>query len=581
MKTSTLLKAALVAEFNPPPTKWNYRLQRHCTSLLTLLALLFGHLAVGQVFYISPLGNDGNSGEGEGPTEAWATIDRVNTELLSGGNKTFLFERGGVYRGSIEMPVFTNDVHFGEYGSGLRPIIKNSRTISDGAWSLHAGSIYKVSLSVPSGAVVKQVYAQNTRQTLAREPNTGWLRTDAVDENTNTLEDANLTQSGGYWVDAEVVLRTTNWSYRRYAVVGSDPGELVLDAGFESETDDVPGWGYFLCGKLDLLDAPGEWFFDNTTGDLYYWPATGPPSGVEYAILDPTSENNRGISFNSSNTGSVTGISFQHQTDAGISLSVCSSITVEDCVFQDLFNGIAGDAGAGGHSISDCLFERTYGNAFRLSSGNSVVEDNTFQDIALWPGEGENDWGYYGIMAGPGDIVRRNKLDNVGYSGIGILGLNAIIEHNSVSNWLAILNDGAAITFDLCDGLTVRDNIVYGVRQGLADRLESVPPGYDHNEDISYGIYFGNRPILNTIVERNVVSGCAAGIHVDHTTTTEGLVVQDNVLFDNGIQLSLSDHSNCMSGTGTNPCDVAVLGVVGPTTEPGMTVSTKATSCIA
>lgn len=48
-------------------------------------------------------------------------------------------------------------------------------------------------------------------QTLARYPNTGWLRTDVA--GSTSIVDAALTQGSGYFTGARAVIRTTNWSY--------------------------------------------------------------------------------------------------------------------------------------------------------------------------------------------------------------------------------------------------------------------------------------------------------------------------------------------------------------------------------
>ena len=44
--------------------------------------------------------------------------------------------------------------------------------------------------------------------------------------------------------------------------------------------DEVSSWKtkhhyYFLEGKLELIDSPGEWFFDNDNNTLYFMPAEG------------------------------------------------------------------------------------------------------------------------------------------------------------------------------------------------------------------------------------------------------------------------------------------------------------------
>lgn len=45
-------------------------------------------------------------------------------------------------------------------------------------------------------------------------------------------------------------------------------------------------------------------------------------------------------------------------------------------------------------------------------------------------------------------------------------------------------------------------------------------------------------------MQGNVITGCSNGIHVDHTFLSDDAVVEDNVLFNNDVQLSMTDYSN-------------------------------------
>ena len=84
--------------------------------------------------------------------------------------------------------------------------------------------------------------------------------------------DAALTQPANYWNGATMVIRTTNWSYDTAQVTAFSGGTLT-----HTSTGNNMGaqeWGYFLRNKLNLLDAPGEWFLDRD-GTLYYKPLPG------------------------------------------------------------------------------------------------------------------------------------------------------------------------------------------------------------------------------------------------------------------------------------------------------------------
>jgi hypothetical protein len=80
--------------------------------------------ARGTEYYVSPSGNDSNSGTS--PTEAWETIDKVNSEDFGAGDAIY-FEGGEVFNGSLYFDVSDNGtagnpVTVGSYGAGRATI---------------------------------------------------------------------------------------------------------------------------------------------------------------------------------------------------------------------------------------------------------------------------------------------------------------------------------------------------------------------------------------------------------------------------------------------------------------------------
>jgi len=154
--------------------------------------------------------------------------------------------------------------------------------------------------------------------------------------------------------------------------------------------------------------------------------------------------------------------------------------------------------------------------------------------------------------------VTDNIMENIGYVGM-VVERNALVERNVVRHVLAILNDGGGIAFDNADGMIIRDNIV----MDISGNLESSAPNFSNYEPICHGIYFGNISIRNTLVQHNTVANCdGSGIHVDHTMVSSGNRIEDNVLFNNTIQLSISDFSNYNGPGATAPFHVPAFNDV-------------------
>ncbi|MEZ4808451.1 MAG: right-handed parallel beta-helix repeat-containing protein [Flavobacteriales bacterium] len=506
--------------------------------LLPLVLWLAGLSAHATTYYVSGSGNDSNNGTSQ--ATAWRTIARVQQQMssLQAGDQV-LFQRGGTYPG--ELSIYCNGtaaapVVFGAYGTGERPIISGGVPVT--GWVQHQGHIWRA----PVTTAVKYLVVNNEPMTLARYPNTGWLRN--VNGSTTQINTGGvLGQGNGYWNGATVVARTTNWCYETATVSGFNGGVLTFNAITSNLSNN--DWGFFLCNKLSELDMAGEWFYDAAAGQVYLWaPGNADPNGL--AVLGSVYSKGMAPGWQKQYL-TIQDLCFQGQKDACISTEGSFHVTVSNCTFRHAYKAISSSGGNNtytGNTISDI-----FATAINIYDDNTTISSNTLTDCAVRPGMGESVWGHMGINStGLNNVIRGNRLDNIGYIGI-VAGKNALIERNVVHNATSILNDGGGIAFDNADGMIIQDNIV----TDLEGSLESTATNFVSYYKICMGIYFGNTSIKNTIVRRNTVARCkGAGIHVDHTQVSVNNQIKDNVLFDNEIQLSLSDMSN-NTGPGATP----------------------------
>ena len=506
--------------------------------LIAALGVLAPGIADAATYYVSNSGSDTNTGTST--TSAWKTIDKVNTlssALLPGDQ--VLFQRGGTFRGTLNINCSGSASQFitiGAYGTGALPIISGSTSVTN--WTVHSGNIYRAQV----GQLVTQVYVAGSRMTLARYPNTGWLRNDNA--TVTTLYDNALTQSSGYWNAATVVIRSANWCYEIPTVSGFSGGTL----SFPAITTNMGNlnWGYFLCNKLSELDQAGEWFYESTSGYLYLWaPGNANPGSltVEASTLDH---------------GIVTGwqrqyikvqdLEFRHQRVAGFRNDGSNYVTLTGCTFRNLYHGIRSYGTYNTYTAS--TYTDTYATGAYLIDNNTTFSYNTLTNIAILPGQGETNWGYFGVRGnGAGCVIRANSFDYTGYTAIEV-NQDHLVEKNVVRHALALLNDGGGIAFDSSNGLIVRDNTV----MDLIGNIDSSAPNFIQCVPIGHGIYFGNTTNKNDLIQYNTVFNCpSAGIHYDHTMVSSGNQVKDNVLYNNQWQLSLSDVSNSVGTGATSP----------------------------
>jgi len=498
------------------------------------------------VYYISPTGSDTNNGTSQ--STPWKTVARVQQMSLTAvAGDQFLFQRGGTYVGQLNW--YTSgtsgaNITFGAYGSGALPVINGGTTVA--GWTLHSGNIYKANVA----SAVKYVFVNGALQTLARYPNTGWLRVNT--SNSTSLTSTSITQASGHWNGATMVLRSTNWCYEN-KVVSTQSGTSINFPALTYYAGNY-NWGFFLCNKLSELDAPGEWYHDITTGILYLWAPTGVNPNtltVEASIHD------HGIFIEWQRTRiTVQDLAFRGQRLSGVDVSG-PYVTVTGCMFEKLYHGIR--SYSSNSTYSNNTFQNTYASGANILDNNSIVSGSTFTNIALVPGLGEPAFGYFGMRVGGGvNTVRDNKVSNTGNSGI-FVGETTLVERNVISGFCATVNDGGGIYWDNATGMVVQDNIV---RDAIGN-IESAATNYASvNGRICPGIYFGNAVITNNTIQRNTVSNCTIGILMDHTMVTAGNQVKNNILFNNGVQLHLSDRSNTNGPGATAPYYLASYNTV-------------------
>ncbi len=100
--------------------------------------------ASGTKYYVSPNGNDSNSGTSS--SAPLKTIAGLNAKSLGSGN-IVLFERGSVYRTDVALDVVSG-VKYGAYGSGAKPVISGSlKNYAEGTtWTTEDGRIWQTSI---------------------------------------------------------------------------------------------------------------------------------------------------------------------------------------------------------------------------------------------------------------------------------------------------------------------------------------------------------------------------------------------------------------------------------------------------
>ena len=168
-----------------------------------------------------------------------------------------------------------------------------------GDWDVYKGSIFTTTLKQP----MWQLFVDDEMQINARWPNAFWhdfsvfndsLWASSANDSTYDADrgtgvmidngDKDLAQSGINGTGAIALLNIGSWLTFAGTVEKHQPGtnsfafdlhKAPLSVSFQPQRN-----RYYLEDKLELLDAPTEWFYDSNTNRLYLWPDDGNnPSG--------------------------------------------------------------------------------------------------------------------------------------------------------------------------------------------------------------------------------------------------------------------------------------------------------------
>jgi PDZ domain-containing protein len=352
------------------------------------------------VIYVSPAGNDHNLGNQ--PKKAVETLARAQ-ELVRKALKSTARHRpvtvlvaGGTY-------YLSTPLSFGNADSGTRtaPVTWEAApgaqvTISGGrrlqpTWYPTAPGSKIMEAEVPKGLNFDGLFVNGKRQILARYPNydPSAPRLDGA----TTLADLNA--ESAKWSDPSTALvramHCGDWGSVSFTVSGRTNGALDLhyvgDSNRGQDCGLSVGKGPGQIGPVmvenvkEELDAPSEWFYDKTVGQLLYYP----PSGVDLstAVIE-TAEQDQLITINGdSSAHPAHDITFSgfHFTE--------THRTLFDSTFQPLGKGDWAVVRKGALymknaeriTIADSFFDQLGGNGVFMDGFNSdnVVKDNRFE----------------------------------------------------------------------------------------------------------------------------------------------------------------------------------------------------------
>jgi hypothetical protein len=323
-------------------------------------------------------------------------------------------------------------------------------------------------LSAPCEKKVLACYVDGACQTLARYPNISaanpWLHAGAG-SNPETLTCPERAQAPGAargrWKGAEVRWRRWSWWFETRPITDDD-GSGRLTLGAEGRFHDGftgVGSSFYVDNCLAELDAPGEWFWEESSKTFYLYP----PSGADAAKMQVEVAPEGGTCTVAGAT--LDGIGFARF--AGDALKVDAKSTIASCLFAEIGgHALTSTWNSSGTLVTGCTFRDIEDTAIEWNenpkgAGGTVFERNTLERVGDRPGlGGSGSWHGAGITAHNAKVtIRLNRMVDIGYAGVITGAPGCTIERNVFVRCMSQLNDGAAI-YACTDAQVMRENII-------------------------------------------------------------------------------------------------------------------------
>ncbi len=431
--------------------------------LVSGIALWRAPAVRGVEIYVAPDGRDLWSGSlpKSGPNGAdgpVATLERARELARARAKKSgkavpvTVFLRQGVYRLAQPFNLEAADsggptakVVYGAY-PGERPVISGGMQIT--GFRPWKGKILSAKVAWPRGVKpFHELYYQDERQILARQPNFeagrpvegGWAyvagKPVAMGPNLPNDSRTEFDYHAGDLPDGvtpgslEVfIFPRYNWRSNIQRVAGIDSTRRHVRLALSASYAIRPGDRFCFQNALELLDAPGEWYFDASTSTLYFWPPADD--------ADPTVEAPLATDLIRVGSGAhdivLRGLTLENAAGPALQFTAATNCLAEGNLVRNL---------AGFNSPSVVI---------NLGSGNGFVRNRLTRvgaDGVLMSG------GDVDTLAPGGNYVENNEIDHYGIdrkdtAGIRFSGVGLRVSHNFLHDaprWAVCFNGNGCL----------------------------------------------------------------------------------------------------------------------------------------
>ncbi|HBL41051.1 MAG TPA: hypothetical protein DDY98_05575 [Ruminococcaceae bacterium] len=527
------------------------------------LSVCFSVAAVTQTIFVSPDGNDANTGSFSAPL---ATLSAAKAKAKTCQGNVTVYFRGGSY--TISEPVCFNssdraNVTYKAYGDD-EPVVFTSGVPYTGFERCSVNGVSAFKKSVGKQTDFNVLFNEKTTLKRTRYPSDGYLYVSqlSMEDVVNPETDTELFYNCKGLITKDkipafknlndVVIRILHyWKDEMATVTSYDEASGHLTYSRPSTMRVAEGERFFFENVFEQLKNPGEWYLDKTEGVLYYIPYAGEQpetltlwgSETETMIsvdgVDGISFENilfRGNGFSIPRQNKYSDISSQAGYDAApcVSYKNAKDFTVKNCEFKDM----AGCAVFVGAAVQNATVENNYfenlGAQAVYVRGENVAVDapNVTKNITVYNncinGYGKVFYNSVGVLVIHANSVNilNNEIHDGYYSAVSVgwrWGYDYSITYNNKicdnliydigQGWLSDM--GGIYTLGVQTGTVLSGNVIHNV---AADPGEG---GYG-----GWGIY-PDEGSSNMLIEKNLVYACGNDSY--HLHYGENNTVRNNI----------------------------------------------------
>lgn len=261
---------------------------------------------------------------------------------------------------------------------------------------------------------------------------------------------------------------------------------------------------YYYDNILEEITMPGEWYYDEATNKLYYYPDSEFSDSEFYISL--LSDNV--LSFYNVDNLYIKGLTFVGSRGDMLGIYDCNKALVENCTVSGAgMNGIIIGGGSNNFIIdSEVMYtggdavKITAGNIYTLTPSNSGVINCVLHDFS------KRKKAYTGAVwaAGCGITIKNNSIYKAPHIGIQLKGNDITIENNTITNVGSNAKDmGAIYTYN---------NYVWRGNKILNNRFQDIRHDDPDASGNTINAIFLDNFSSGYEIKKNVFINCAQGI---------------------------------------------------------------------